>query len=430
MKAVAVIGANYGDEGKGLMVDYLARSQAVRGQLPIVIRFNGGAQAGHTVVTPDGKRHVFGHVGAGAFVGAVTVLSSRFIVNPFVLRKELLALKSLNVEPLIYAHPSAELTTMYDMAINSLAELARGKQRHGSCGMGINETVTRSLEGFSIRISQVKTQSIDALSALIQGIAQHWVPKRLEMLGLDEHDLGKHELYAEVLRSTDYRRQAEALKELSNPIQLLTKAERDALLAKLEPEQELILEGAQGLALDEQLGAFPHVTRSVTGLVAAAAVAAYEFNAQAITPIYMTRSYLTRHGAGPLAREGELITDRELVDTTNVDNQWQGSLRMAPLDLVQLKTLISADLERARLSQGLAALNGSESHPRGLLVEKARLALTCIDQLGREVSLTTSTGPITAPSEELSTVIACELGRDVILSYTSSGPTAATVRAV
>ena len=66
MKAYAVIGANYGDEGKGLITDYLCRQV----ENPLVIRFNGGAQAGHTVTTPEGIRHIFSHFGSGTLAGA------------------------------------------------------------------------------------------------------------------------------------------------------------------------------------------------------------------------------------------------------------------------------------------------------------------------------------------------------------------------
>src|ERR1700730_14751416 len=82
--AKVVIGANFGDEGKGLAVDALA----ARMTRPIVIRFNGGAQAGHTVTTPDGRRHVFSHVGAGAFLDAPTFLSRFFVVQPGVFARE------------------------------------------------------------------------------------------------------------------------------------------------------------------------------------------------------------------------------------------------------------------------------------------------------------------------------------------------------
>ena len=75
--ARVVIGAGWGDEGKGATVDRL-----VRGPDDVVVRFNGGAQAGHTVFAPDGRRHVFHHVGSGAFHGAATYLSRHVVSKP------------------------------------------------------------------------------------------------------------------------------------------------------------------------------------------------------------------------------------------------------------------------------------------------------------------------------------------------------------
>ena len=82
--ATVVIGANFGDEGKGLAVDSLV----ARDSDAAVIRFNGGAQAGHTVVAEDGRRHVFSHFGAGAFLGAATFLSRFFVVQPSIFAKK------------------------------------------------------------------------------------------------------------------------------------------------------------------------------------------------------------------------------------------------------------------------------------------------------------------------------------------------------
>jgi adenylosuccinate synthase len=82
--AYVVIGANYGDEGKGQVVHKLAKQNTN----VTVVRYSGGAQAGHTVTTDDGKRHVFSHIGAGTFAGAKTWLSDEFIVNPVMFLKE------------------------------------------------------------------------------------------------------------------------------------------------------------------------------------------------------------------------------------------------------------------------------------------------------------------------------------------------------
>ena len=83
-KVKVVIGANFGDEGKGLMTDYFASKE----DNAIVVLHNGGAQRGHTVITPEGYRHVFRHFGSGAYVGAATYITKEFIVNPILFRQE------------------------------------------------------------------------------------------------------------------------------------------------------------------------------------------------------------------------------------------------------------------------------------------------------------------------------------------------------
>lgn len=426
MKAIAVIGANYGDEGKGLTIDYLARQQAAKGLKPLVARFNGGAQAGHTVVTHDGKRHVFGHFGAASFVpSARTYLASTFIVNPYLLSKELNEFLPKHPHPIIYAHPHCQVTTLFDMAINSLAEVARGDERHGSCGAGINETITRGLATAPLKLWHVNKLEVKQLAMMLEGIIDRWVPQRLEALGLRFNDLIDNPLASHWIArlsksSYDFDLIAENLKALCSQMIMLDSSGLKELIGSIEQGQDILLEGAQGLALDEHLGSFPHVTRSITGLPSALAVAAYELEATQIEPIYITRSYLTRHGAGPLLNEGHEITDKPLEDKTNVTNQWQGSLRYAPLNIKQLKELISADLLRAQSAP--AVLN------KGTVITKAQLMLTCMDQLGSFVNVVNASGaiikvdPITLPA-----LIAQELGRDVSVTYVSRGPTASSV---
>lgn len=421
MKATVIIGANYGDEGKGLTIDYLARQQAAKGQAPLVVRFNGGAQAGHTVVTPEGQSHVFHHIGSGSFVpGARTYLSSQFIVNPYTLRKELVETKSL-FTPIIYAHPHCMVTTIFDMAINSIAELARGEQRHGSCGMGVNETVTRSLGGFALRLGWVARASVDQLAIALRDIVEKWVPQRLEALGLGPDELMKHELYTAVLTgSTNFIRQAESLKEMIEPLIVLDNSSLNILKGSIDVDQDVLFEGAQGLALDEVLGTFPYVTRSICGLPSALAVGAFELDITEFEPLYITRAYLTRHGAGPLSLEGEPITDRSLYDTTNIENMWQGALRKAPLDIRQLKALISADI--ARVQSSPAVLN------KGATLKRSQLMITCLDQLGADVNVSVEAGAIKLASADLPITIARELGREIIVAYCSYGPTASTIK--
>src|SRR4051794_37158626 len=140
--AIILSGLGYGDEGKGTWTDFLARTMPVH----TVVRFNGGAQAGHNVVTPDGRHHTFAQFGSGTFVRGVNSHLSRFmLLNPIRLLQEADELRVLGV-PDALARLSVDrralLTTPFQVAANRLKELARGDARHGSCGMGIGETMS------------------------------------------------------------------------------------------------------------------------------------------------------------------------------------------------------------------------------------------------------------------------------------------------
>lgn len=137
-----VIGANFGDCGKGLMTDYFSQKPN-----SIVVCSNGGAQRGHTVTTPDGIRHVFHHFGSGTFNHASTYLSENFIVNPIIFKQEYDELMNLGYIPNVYINQNCMLTTPFDMMANQIIEENRGKNKHGSCGLGIFETIKRYKAG-------------------------------------------------------------------------------------------------------------------------------------------------------------------------------------------------------------------------------------------------------------------------------------------
>ena len=394
-----VIGANYGDEGKGLITDFEVR----RTGASVVTRFNGGAQAGHTVVDGD-KRHVFGHVGSGTFAGASTYLSSDFIVNPLALKKEVDDLRKIGVVPdIVAAYEHARVSTIYDMLMNGILETSRGDKRHGSCGMGINETVTRHALGPTLSIRDLTSRHFD-LGAFFKEVADVWVPFRLQQLGLGAAHI--NDTCRQILRQ-DPRDHAEVLKGCI--VNIAPVFENYPVLNW----QSVVFEGAQGLALDEELGVYPHVTRSRTGLVGAIK-AAEEIQCQELNPVYVTRVYLTRHGAGELAHEGEKICDHDLVDRTNVVNQWQGNFRYAPLNLPQLKRFIDLDYARACMRK------------TNVRIGKPNLAVTCLDQVGEKVRMIAMNGvTVEIPTSSAAEYIAHAL--DLNLSHTSRGPSACDV---
>ena len=123
MKTVKiVIGSNYGDCGKGLMTDYFAREAKEQNRSCLVVCHNGGSQKGHTVVSPNGIRHVFHHFGSGNFEGADTYLSSEYIVNPIIFNKEYAELKRKSAITRCYVDVNCRLNTPFDMLINQIVE--------------------------------------------------------------------------------------------------------------------------------------------------------------------------------------------------------------------------------------------------------------------------------------------------------------------
>jgi adenylosuccinate synthase len=311
MRARAVIGANFGDEGKGLITDYLCAMQGAG----IVVRFNGGAQAGHTVVTPEGQRHVFGHFGSGTLAGVPTYLSQFFILNPIVFFREVTELHAMGVRPVVYAHPDCLVTTFADMMINQALETKRGNGRHGSVGLGISETIERSM------VPELKITMSDLWNR-ISGLES-----RLAEI------CGKYAAF----RTGSKIKEPEMLQKFIECCWAF--AERVEPLGMgqcVDP----VFEGAQGLLLDQgNKEFFPHVTRSNTGLANVRTLCA-QARITEIDAYYVSRTYLTRHGAGPLPGEDPAMA---FEDDTNVDHPWQGRIRFAPLDVKALHKRCAAD---------------------------------------------------------------------------------------
>lgn len=317
----AVIGKNFGDEGKGLAVDYL--TMQAQTERVLVIRHNGGAQSGHTVDLPK-KRFVFHELSSGSFRGADTLWADTYYPDLYKLEEEILAFQNAGGEiPVIYAQPDTCITLIDDILLNMAAEEARGENRHGSCGMGIYEAQLRSEAGFAVKMCELWNMDQEELVNRLSKIRDVYLPRRMQELGLAKESLGEYGVLLEnatVLENTA----TEILKNLKyiTPV-------KDMLLL-LDSYERIIFENGQGLLLDEEKERFlPHVTASRTGLYNPCRFLA-QYGLKPDLVLYVTRSYVTRHGAGELPYEcgSESIGIVE-PDRTNVDNPWQGSLRYA-----------------------------------------------------------------------------------------------------
>lgn len=407
----AVIGANYGDEGKGLITDFLAREF----KPDYVIRFNGGAQAGHTVTTADGKRHVFKHVGAGSLAGIPTILSEHFISNPILLNTELAMLDGA-VEANLLVDDRSLLTTPFDMLVNQTVERLRGGAKHGSCGVGINETVTRSEKStFCLRVHDLL--DMDTLRQKLELIREMYIPYRIKSFGFNDDEISG------------------LMTDLRNPVFVdgfITECERFLQnvqlldgIGKLRKLGCVVFEGAQGLALDEHSKDFPHVTRSRTGMANVASLAR-QLGIEDIRPIYVTRAYMTRHGAGPLKNElhWEKGTPHQrpkkpyrlIDDQTNIDNEHQGSLRFAYLDIDAVIERVHDDVMQAK--QLLGGTLGRDMKPG--------IAVTCLDQVEGAACIYHEGQAKTVWKQDLPFLLKHNLGFE--WSLASDGPSADDVR--
>ena len=338
MQGSVVIGANYGDEGKGLMTDYLCRKHAA----DLVVRFNGGAQAGHTVETPDGRRHVFQHIGSGYFAGVPTYLSKFFVSNPILFRQEYQHLdipSSYN----IFVDPKSQITTPFDMIANQIKERHRGASRHGSCGVGFGETLDRvEDEGIYLTYADltraVQTNDWQSVLDTVRVIAEWWAQSLAPLARPDLEDLFSFLTSSETMTG-----------HFLSDLQFFV---GHTIETKTLPSvSHIIFEGAQGLALDQHMGNFPYVTRSNTGIQNVIDLQR-QFGFDLTNIVYVTRSYLTRHGADPYFKEEPFPAS--VYDTTNVPHSFQGTLRYSRLSFGDVQSRIRLDM-RAHAPQYMDA---------------------------------------------------------------------------
>lgn len=331
MRTIAVIGKNFGDEGKGFTCGCLASSL----KNALIIKHNGGGQAGHTVEDPEGKwRFIHHQIGAGAEYHVPTLFADSFMPDLFQLGKEVKEFTELfGFQPILYSEKNARITTIDDVLLNMGAELARGKNRHGSCGMGIEECVQRNAAGYGITVEELATWSNQELLDRLKHIRIEYTERRAEIVGIQAPASSKAmrqsnlmNPYYEMLNNE--RVLENFVEEVKENVKLLTLVDADRKW--LEKFQHLIFETGQGLLLDQDYEAYaPHLTSSKTG-IHNPAIFLEKRGLSLEEAIYVTRPYVTRHGNGPLPCE---VNRSELPgvgeDLTNQPNEWQGTLRYA-----------------------------------------------------------------------------------------------------
>lgn len=318
-----VLGLGYGDEGKGLTTSYLCSVA----KDPIVVRFSGGHQAGHTVVY-EKKRHVFSSFGSGSLQGVPTYWSENCTFCPISFYSENEALFALGVTPKIYVNPLCPVATPYDVAYNALHEYLKD---HGTVGVGFGATIKRHEAYYKLYVQDLFNETV--LRAKLENIKSYYY-NTVGDINLD-HFMHMCRMVSVLITLSD---------------------------SSILDDKTSIFEGSQGILLDQDFGFFPNVTRSNT-----TSKKALERCCHAEI-YYVTRSYQTRHGNGFLSKEGEPVKLINNENETNKEDKFQGKFRTAPLDIDMINYALDCD-----------------NHFSKYL--KKNLVVTCNDQLPFDLGL-------------------------------------------
>lgn len=280
MKVDILLGLQWGDEGKGKIVDVLTP------KYDLIARFQGGPNAGHTLKFQD-KKHVLHTIPSGIFrENAINVIGNGVVIDPIVLCKELKALEDLHVDyaQTLVISRKAHLILPTHRLLDAASEASKGKQKIGSTLKGIGPTYMDKTGRNGLRIG-------DLALPTFQEKYQALRDKHLNML--ERYDFDTSPL-AEM--EEEWQKGIEKVKEL-------TFIDSEYFLNdKLEACQHILAEGAQGSLLDIDFGSYPFVTSSNT--VAAGACTGLGIAPNRIGEVYgIFKAYCTRVGSGPFPTE-------------------------------------------------------------------------------------------------------------------------------
>jgi len=276
---VVVVGAQWGDEGKGKIVDVLAE------RADLVVRYQGGANAGHTVHTGSGE-FVLHQIPAGILQGAVCVVGNGVVLDPETLFTELDALASRGVrtEHKLFVSERAHLTMPYHMLLDRAREK---REQIGTTGRGIGPAYEDKFGRRGIRVGDLRNL------ARARELVCARVEAANEFLGL----LGGE-------ARADAAEHVSLLERLAPRLLPIAVDAGRVVYEALERGESVLLEGAQGALLDVDHGTYPYVTSSNT--TAGGAAVGAGIGPTAIDAVLgVVKAYTTRVGNGPLPTEAE-----------------------------------------------------------------------------------------------------------------------------
>jgi len=280
MSVLAVIGAQWGDEGKGKIVDMLAEKSRV------IVRFSGGDNAGHTVVNPHGefKLHL---IPSGIFSpGATSILSNGMVINPSVLLDEIAQINKRGVDTSrLFISDRAHLILPYHILLDGLEEEARGGKALGTTRKGIGPAFSDKVARLGIRIGDLLDKEV--FLEQLRPLLNYKNTILTKIFGISP--LSLDEVYHQ------YCRYGEQLAPHIRDTGLM-------LEEALQRDEPILLEGAQGTLLDPDFGTYPYTTSS-SPLASGSCLGAGLGPTQLNHALGVFKAYCTRVGSGPMPTE-------------------------------------------------------------------------------------------------------------------------------
>lgn len=290
MANVAVIGSQWGDEGKGKIVDWLSNRSDV------VVRFQGGHNAGHTLVI-DGVTYKLSLLPSGIVRGGkLSIIGNGVVIDPWALAKEIKYITDLGIkvspDSLMIAE-NATLILPLHQRLDSLRESASGDNKIGTTKRGIGPAYEDKVGRRSIRVADLANKK--TLVSKVNKLVDH---HNIILRGMGEKELKSEEVLKELIL-------------VSGGI-LPYKARISSVLSEARKAGKRILfEGAQGVMLDNDHGTYPYVTSSNT--ISPTALSGVGQNLKALNFVLgITKAYTTRVGEGPFPTEQENEIGEEL----------------------------------------------------------------------------------------------------------------------
>lgn len=350
-------GLAYGDEGKGSLVDFLTKNKEGYEDIEIEVIKEGGPQAAHHIVGRQGKLHRSEQIGSGVFNPGVRTFGSRnMLISPANVIMENLMLQKAGVfdgmKRLSIDSRCAIVTPLHQM-IGRLLEISRRKNRHGSTGMGVWQTVLDQKEKGDNVLSLGDLTDDTVLEEKIADLFREKFEQAEILVKSNPDNKELANLYRYYSESLSAKLLFNSCRGFGLAYPYCIENDGEEYLRELisDSGKNLVFEGSQGALLDPELGFSPYVTATRTTFKTAVELLAGRVPRSHIKKIGVIRAYSTRHGTGPFVPENKELT-RILPDMHNKTNPWQGKFRIGWFDLVVARygILVNEDIDSIALT--------------------------------------------------------------------------------